>query len=137
MNKLLSLTFSCFLLFSLACGNSSQSNEQNNEQLSLNEKVMAVHDEVMPKMTVFSRLKDSLTSLLENKNVKADSTKVNNLTSELSRAHEDMMEWMRNWEDSQDSSYLLKELDKIKRVKKNTLTSIKQARKYLRDYDNQ
>lgn len=101
----------------------------------LYEEVMAVHDDVMPKMDDIYKLKRKLKEELSSNNLDADRRKViEDAIKNLDIASEGMMEWMRNFNPLPDSAgqdkardYLLAEKDKIQRVKDDMLKSIETA----------
>ena len=101
----------------------------------LYEEVMAVHDDVMPKMDDIYKLKRKLKEQLSSDNLASDRRKaIADAIKNLDTASEGMMEWMRNFNPLPDSAgqekardYLLAEKDKIQRVKDDMLKSIETA----------
>jgi len=122
-----------------------------NENLQLQEQVIAVHDSIMPKMGTFVR--DNLKiDLLLNKmdSVKRadpsvdtafEKEKLRSLQSSLKEANETMTDWMHNFDPAQDGkgteeieSYLQSELQKIRELK-NTFSEVeKESGQVLEKY---
>ncbi len=106
------------------------------------EQVMAIHDEVMPKMSTIGKLVAELKP-------KADSTelgmKYGNAMTDLQDAHKAMMDWMQGFGDRFDSDEILngkaltaekkewlnEEEEKVKALKIQINTSIENAEKIL------
>ncbi|MCR9053196.1 MAG: hypothetical protein ACE362_10695 [Phaeodactylibacter xiamenensis] len=91
--------------------------------------MMAVHDEVMPKMSNIARLK---------KQLKGDTT-ARSMVLELTKAEDAMWEWMHNLRHESDvmkmpepkaKAYVAKELQRIEAVKALMLKSIAEAEAY-------
>lgn len=89
--------------------------KQVNESPSKMEEVMAIHDEVMPKMSTIGKLVAELKP-------KADSTEQGlpylTAMTDLQDAHKSMMDWMKGFGDRFDSDEILrgKELSPEKKV---------------------
>ena len=122
-----------------ACGNN-----EAEELKALEENVMAVHDEVMPKMGTISALNDSLKQLYTAH--KLDSVAIDSVMlatidghiQALSQADEAMMQWMRNYEKpgedmpaEEKRTYLEAEQEKINEVRDEMLTAIAEAEAFL------
>lgn len=125
-----------FLLFSLigfiGC------NEGNDEVKKLEDEVMAVHDEVMPKITDLFSAKKELEIALKNG---ADSVTVFSLLKDLDSADESMQMWMEEYEMPDESldkalklSYLNEEKGKITKVKESILASIEKTTQFTGKY---
>ena len=71
-----------------------QKNAEDKQKLMINE-VMAVHDEVMPKMDDIMSLKSKLDSAIK---VSPDSAKAKKLYSALDVADNQMMDWMEGYD---------------------------------------
>lgn len=125
--------------FTAACG---QQGEKNLEELE--QEVMAIHDEVMPKMGLISALNDSLKSMYTHykiDSVPVDSTllqTIDNHIKALSSADESMMQWMRNYEkpgpnmtEAQKRTYFEKEKSKITDVRDTMLKAIANAQDFI------
>ena len=112
-----------------------QKNAEDKQKLMINE-VMAVHDEVMPKMDDIMSLKSSLDSAIK---VSPDSAKAKKLYSALDVADNQMMDWMDNYDSesvkgkSQEeiSKYFAEQKTKITEVKIMTVKSIEEAKVFL------
>tara|TARA_Y100000782_G_C10186320_1_gene266823 strand:- start:5083 stop:5571 length:489 start_codon:yes stop_codon:yes gene_type:complete len=80
------------------------SDPQKEEMTQLQKDVIAVHDEVMPKMSTIEDLKASLDGIITEK--EADTANVDSVTITLAReqiahleeAHNGMMDWMAGFE---------------------------------------
>jgi hypothetical protein len=105
--------------------------KNNNEEMAkLFEEVMAVHDEVMPKMDAIHDTKKSLAKILST----SDSTQIFSIMKKLDNADEAMMVWMEEFDSDYDKKtleeqriYLNTELEKIKKVKMSMLESIEEG----------
>ena len=93
---------------------------------ALYDQVMAVHDEVMPKMNDLYKLKGTLKDKIADSPAMAADKKaeLESVIARLDSASESMMVWMRNFNPLPDSlgeeqarEYLENEMEKIKRVK--------------------
>ncbi len=88
-----------FLILSLVLFWGCQSSEKT-ENTSLKDEVMAIHDEVMPKMGELRRTRMELVKLADSLMV-IDSLHAStymDLANEIGEASEGMMQWMRNYE---------------------------------------
>ena len=87
-------------LFLLACGDSPQNTpeeQQFAEQSEAFDRVMVIHDDVMPKMSDISRVRRALKQHLDNPESDASiKAKVQENIDGLNDADEAMMSWMRN-----------------------------------------
>ncbi len=146
MKTFIYLTLSLFLF--ATCGDKKQNEDVQGEEAQLadiREKmyndVMAVHDEVMPKMDEIYRLKNKLQEELkvlleDSRNTKE--SKIEELTrkiNELESAGNDMMIWMRQFNTVPDSlgheammKGLEEEMRKIEKVKSKMLEAIERAK---------
>ena len=130
MKKLI-ITISLFTALT-AC----QKNAEDKQKVMINE-VMAVHDEVMPKMDDIMSLKSSLDSAIK---VSPDSAKAKKLYSALDVADNQMMDWMENYDsdsvkgksEEEISKYFADQKTKITKVKVLTNKSIEEAKGFLR-----
>lgn len=107
------------------------------------EKVMAIHDEVMPKMGTISKLVAELKP-------KVDSTEMGmeyeRAMKDLQASHQSMMDWMRGFGDRFDSDEILKgkalteqkqkwldeEEEKVKALREEINSSIERAEAVLK-----
>ena len=107
------------------------------------DKVLNVHDEVMPKIGEVMTLKKQL---LDKAKDLTDSLQVNQLTNlaqSLENAHEGMMVWMREWSQNaqphineesdieERKAFFEKEMEKVMRVKADINQSIAQAQEAI------
>lgn len=121
------------MLLGVAC---SQPRKEN--QVSLKDQVMAVHDEVMPKM---GDLRSTQKQLL----AKADSAAADSVVSaqyteladRIDQANESMMVWMRNFDpnftgtEEEQKAYLEGKLKEVEEVKADMLQALEEGRKAL------
>jgi hypothetical protein len=135
--KTASVILSLFILF-ISC----KSEPKKDESPSQMEEVMAVHDEVMPKMGTIS-------NLIADLKPKVDSTEVGKeylkAIRDLQGAHTSMMDWMRDFGERFDYEEIMngKELNaekqgwlqeedvKVKELKEKINTSIANAERML------
>ena len=129
-----------------SCGN--KSNEQDHDhhheaaEVSGNQelynKVMEIHDEVMPKMDDIRQFKSKLKDSLEKTTTltAAERAQINALLAKLDSAGDGMMIWMREFRPLPDSlgeekarEYLENEMERVKRVKENINSALKEAGK--------
>lgn len=140
MKKFLSLIAVVFLISNISCKDEKKADE--NASKNQMAKVMAIHDEVMPKMSVMGKMVGELSS-------KEDSTELGlqykNARKGLQDAHKAMMDWMQGFGNRFDSdeilngkaltpqkqSWLDEEEVKIKALREQINTSIANAEKLL------
>lgn len=119
-------------------------NSEKKEQAALFEEVMSLHDEVMPKMgnlrSLAGKLSDradslALDSLNDNQ---AQTNEIRDLSKRLKDANEGMMEWMRQFEQVEESTphgevmqYLMEQRRQIQKVRDDMINSESEAEKYL------
>ncbi len=124
--------------FLLACKTETKKSESPTKM----QEVIAVHDEVMPKMGTISKLVAQLKPL-------ADSTetgkKYQTAIRDLQAAHRSMMDWMQGFDERFDSdeimngkelseekkAWLLEEEKKVNQLKEDINGSIERAEKLL------
>lgn len=127
------------LLIFTACGEQKKSAKDQ-----LYDKVMAVHDEIMPKMGDMSKFKKQLNEKIERLVVEGDEAnadKINELkdvVKGLENSHEEMMSWMREFDkdfegmvEKEILDYLNKQKEKIESVGKTTSNALKVAEQIL------
>lgn len=139
MKTLFPVMLLSFLLFT-ACGETKKSAKDQ-----LYDKVMAVHDEIMPKMGDISKYKkqlkekiDELTAAGSDANVeKIDELK--KALEGLENSHEEMMGWMREFDNNFEGmvekevlDYLKKQKEKIETVGKTTNDALGVAEEILK-----
>lgn len=141
MKKLILL---CAILAFASCKNETKKEEsaQGAEKM---QEVVAVHDEMMPKMTTIGKLSGELKERLDAEVMK-DSAKIEAM-DDLKEAHNAMMDWMRNFgndftfEEINKSKSLSEEkmetLDEyevsVQKMKEKMNTAIENARQVLAD----
>lgn len=107
------------------------------EKSSLEAEVIAIHDEVMPKMGDIHMAKKKLRVILGNTTHDSLKTEILTLISDLEKADEGMMDWMHNWNvpesEPELTSYLIKEKEKITKVKVDMLSSIESANTFIQN----
>lgn len=140
MKKFLSLVAVVFLISNIACKDEKKVDEKASENQMA--KVMSIHDEVMPKMSVMGKMVGELSS-------KEDSTELGlqykDARKGLQDAHKAMMDWMQGFGNRFDSdeilngkaltaqkqSWLDEEEVKIKALREQINTSMANAEKLL------
>jgi len=118
----------CFLgLFMLVVG-CAPSNQE------LYEEVMAVHDEVMPKMDDLYKLKRALKEKVASDSLEeAEKANLVQAIAKIDSASEGMMGWMREFDPPKEvtedelRSYLEAEMKKVVKVKQDMLSAIENA----------
>lgn len=109
-----------------ACGNTAVKKDP------LYKKVMAIHDEVMPKMSDIHTLKKKI-----KKSKSSTTDEAMDLLKQLKDADEGMMSWMHQFklpsDDKATTSYLKNELTKVQKVADDINNSIAKAKKYLNE----
>ena len=143
-----SLSFLIPVFFVLACGHKSHEHEAHDEAAApdateatgnqlLYEKVMKVHDEVMPKLNDIYTLKEGLKDKIAKTPTMADAKKkeIEQAIVQLDSASENMMVWMRAFDAPPDSlgeekarEYLEGQMEKVQKVKTDILESIEKAK---------
>ena len=115
--------------------------KKGQDPADLQKEVIAIHDEVMPKMDAIMKQQRKLKALT------ADSSKIitsdelilaNNLIANLEMASDDMMNWMRNYDSQMEGmseeekiKYLNLQKHAIQQVKQDMLSAISAAEIYL------
>lgn len=128
----------CFTLMLSSCQNQETSNEE------LRDEVIAIHDEVMPKMGELKSMRKEILKIsesLQDEDSAANAKKIkelNLLAERMDRAFEGMFVWMRQYKPSSDEmsdeeykEYLLDQKDKVKTVNDNIKESMAEARNVL------
>lgn len=141
MKSKILITYISVILFVIACKEQKKSADSSEENSKM-EQVMAIHDEVMPKMSTIGKLVSELKP-------KADSTEMgqqyNKAMTDLQEAHKAMMDWMKGFGDRFDSDEILngkmltdekkqwleEEELKVKALKEQINSSIENAEKIL------
>ena len=119
-------------------------NSDKKEEQMLFDEVMALHDEVMPKMGTLRSLANELSSkadslsmdsLMDNSN---SINEMRSLSKSLKDANEGMMEWMRQYEQVEEGTphgevmqYLQEQRKLVQKVREDMINSKENAEKYL------
>lgn len=117
-----------FALLLIACGTSQQSKKIDVNQLKT--EVMAVHDEVMPKMGELRKLEKELRHQAAEDSSKTDFVVA---ADRLAAANDAMMQWMRGFNPKFEGSeeevinYLTEQKNKIDQVKENMLGALEEG----------
>ena len=135
-------TISLFIiavLFSMSCGDD---NKKAKDQLY--DKVMAVHDEIMPKMGDITKYKKQLTVMIDElieagrEENEARIAELKKAVEDLENSHDGMMNWMRAFDNDFEGKvheevmeYLEDQKTRIEKVGKETNTALKNAEKLL------
>jgi len=123
--------------------NSCKTNEKNESNSSKMKEVMAIHDEVMPKMGTISKLVAALKPMADSTSTGIEYQKA---MQDLQGAHTSMMDWMKGFGDRFDSDEILngKELtpqkqqwlneeeEKVKALREEINSSIANAENLLK-----
>lgn len=136
------LTISIFLLSALmfaSCGE-----QKKNAKDELYDKVMAVHDEIMPKMGNIMKYKKQLNEKLDKlteEGAEANTDKIAELTkavADLDNSHKEMMNWMHGFDPDFEGmvkedvmKYLDDQKNKIESVGELTNRALKNAEEIL------
>lgn len=144
MKTILKLSSLLLLVLLYACGQKSHDHEHGHEHAhdaadtSANAKlysdVMAIHDEVMPKMGDIYTLKEGLKKKLEDNTAGDKKSEIESTITKLDEADKAMRVWMREFkpEDITDEAkkreYLDNEMEKVKKVREDMLAAIEQAK---------
>ena len=138
----------CVITSIVACKPGSSTNSETatdtpSEIQSLENQVMAVHDEVMPKMKDINDLLSKLRAVKSN--VKEDETGkkqspegLEEVQGALKLAEQGMWDWMKSFSDTkatlkedQLKSFYEKELEKINKVKQDMLSAMERGHTWL------
>ena len=144
MKTIFKLSSLLLLVLLYACGQKSHDHEHGHEHThdaadtSANAKlysdVMAIHDEVMPKMGDIYTLKEGLKKKLEDNTAGDKKSEIESTITKLDEADKAMRVWMREFkpEDITDEAkkreYLDNEMEKVKKVREDMLAAIEQAK---------
>jgi hypothetical protein len=134
--------FSVFLIVSsvliVSC-----SEKQKEAKDELYDKVMAVHDEIMPKMGDIMKFKKQLQEKIDalSEAEEIDSVKISELEqaiADLDNSHDEMMGWMRQFDNDFEGmvnedimKYLNDQMGKIKKVGEVTNAALQNAQQKL------
>lgn len=140
---ILALFFSAALFLSVSCKEKKKEETESTENQM--EKVMATHDEVMPKMGKIGRLVGKLKSKVDTT---ATGMEYGKAMKDLQEANTSMMDWMQGFGDRFDSDeimngkeltlkkqeWLNEEEEKVEMVKEKINSSIEKAEALLSDH---
>ncbi len=135
MKTLIIFSFTVFAF--VACGPDQKAKEEAIKKIKY-EDVMAVHDEVMPKMGTIRKLKKELVAkaeiLMALDSLSAEAQKFLTAATQLEAASENMMVWMRAFSEPEEGTaheevlkFYAVELEKVKEVRESMLSAIKKA----------
>ncbi len=135
--------FTILLIIAASCGQRSHEHEHDNGagdtvaasgNQALYDQVMAVHDEVMPKLNDIYKLKEELKNQITEALPQDKKEEIEAMISKLDSASEGMMVWMRNFNPLPDSlgeeqakEYLENEMEKIKKVREEVREALEKA----------
>lgn len=146
--SMLRYIFLWFLLVLLmACGSqneeSSSDESQGNDLEVLGQEVMTVHDEAMAKMGEIRQLTNKLEARADSLQQAGEAEAaqaLEPLIAELEAADQGMKTWMRNYDPSAAAptaqgakAYLDEQMEKIRQVNQDMVSSIEQAQQALRE----
>ncbi len=110
---------------------------QKTDVSSLKDEVMAVHDEVMPKMGELRKTEKALRSMAQEVDDSLTSSDITSAANAIKLANENMMVWMRNYDpafegtDEEIKNYLEAQKDGIEKVREDMLSSLETGNKIL------
>lgn len=126
------------MTFAVACGNNAEADTKSVDNVeALKKEVMEVHDKTMEQMGTLSKLDKALNSKFMQQG--GDTATYMNVITDLRRAHEDMMDWMRNFENPDEMQaseeekvdYLKGQKEKLNQLEEYTTSSIERGQKLL------
>lgn len=149
MRVLSSILFASLLLLSCKpstdAGNTSSEGSANDLK-ALEDQVMAIHDEVMPKMADITKLTAELRTIKATIKENPDGKMVSpdgleELMGSLKLAEQGMWDWMKAYSDTkptikedQMKSFYESQLETINKIKQDMLGSIEKAQSWLAAY---
>ncbi len=130
----------CMLLIS-SCG--SKASEKEQEQ-SLRDSVMHIHDSIMPWMEDIANLKDQMNLLSMDSTIDSTSkTMAIELLQQLGNGEDNMWEWMHKWRDPDSSAghekimqYYSSQYQKIHSLAKVMSSAMQHAEDFLNPEDH-
>lgn len=134
----------CFhaYLFLIICMLGACNQEKDKEEAIYNE-VIALHDEVMTEMNTTARLKNELKEQLDNPSAGISTEEINSLMKALAEANENMMQWMRNFNQDLEGKSHQEKMDfyrqekaKMQEIKKQFENAIEEAEELLNEGNN-
>ena len=135
MRKLFPIIFTIILFTGCGQSNTAEQAEETTASTEdeLYQKVMAIHDEVMPKMNDIYKLKKELEKEIAESPDLVEERKqaIENRINQLNEASESMMQWMRDFDpesfkqnEEEYLKYLNDELEKVNKVKDTMLKAL-------------
>ncbi len=130
------------VILAVSCNQSAQDVAQEQQKW---DEIMAVHDEVMPKMSDINRLSEDLTARVSTPDsIQMEEQKIiRNHIQGLTNAENGMMDWMGNVRQLDDvraetdhagvMKYLDEEKKKVDELKQQMLQSIESAETYVKN----
>ena len=144
MNKFVFL-FSCLVI--VAACNSKQADQETDthgdDMAALEAEVLAIHDEVMPRMSEINKLSSQLRKIRESLGETSEGKPatiegLEETFQALRNSEQGMMDWMKSYGEAKKTvpedglkDFYLRELEKIKKVKDDMLSSIDAANAWL------
>jgi hypothetical protein len=135
--NIFALVFCAFCAFGISCNDDKKADESK-----LNKEIMAVHEEIMPKMGEINRLKRQLgryKDLVSDDNAEMKDSLINSILM-LSKMEDGMSDWMDHYkypnpEVSHDEmiKYLTGQRDSVKQLSNDIFMSIAVANGFLKD----
>ena len=138
------------IILTSACAKpSNQSNEEDlndqqegNPNQALDEKVMDLHDEVMPKMEDIYKIQSQIKEKIANSPNLVNERKeaLDKIALQLDSANKAMMDWMHQFQPLPDSAdqeearaYLETQMEKIKKVKEEMIMAIERGQEAIKN----
>lgn len=145
MKTILKLSALTLLALLYACGQKSHDHEHGHDHhahdsagtspnAKLYSEVMAIHDEVMPKMDDIYTLKEGLKKKLADNPAADKKSEIESAIARLDAADESMRVWMREFDseaikdEEKKREYLENEMVKVKKLREDMLAAIEQAK---------
>lgn len=134
----------CSIWLLASCGGGNKAAEQKKQQDDLAKEVIAIHDEVMPKMGELISLRKKVRQTSDSLTVKAGegfeqkAAEAAEIITALEAADQGMMDWMHEYNGGQGlyehdaiMEYLQAEKEKITKVKQDMNGSMDRAKQFL------
>jgi len=128
------------LLFTLLLLTLSFSCKDKKKEITQMDKVMAIHDEVMPKMNTINKLATELATII-NKDTTNTPNNYKKAKKDLENAHTSMMDWMTTFNTNEildnkpltpkKQEWLNEEEEKVEALRNQINTSIENAESLL------
>ncbi|AEL23791.1 hypothetical protein [Cyclobacterium marinum] len=133
-----------FLLLFLLCVSVFSCSPKKSQNDLLKEKVIQVHDEVMPKIGELKTSQKKLNEMAENLEQSDEledaekATELKAVAADCGNAYDEMFVWMRQFDpnledmsEEQAKTYLEEQLEKVGEVKKDILQALEKSQKLL------